>query len=74
MITQEHLNIDNALADHISMDDISDKAGYLQSGNMNNHIKSTPRFKHMYSKESFPNVNIDENNSSKNHPNIDYLS
>jgi hypothetical protein len=47
------------------MDDISDRTSYLRGGSLNNQIKSTPRFRPMFLKESFPSIhNIDENNSS----------
>jgi hypothetical protein len=38
------------------MDDISDKAGYIRNGSFHTNLRSTPKFKPQFSKESFPSV------------------
>jgi hypothetical protein len=38
------------------MDDISDKAGYMRNGSFHTNLRSTPKFKPQFSKESFPSV------------------
>ena len=55
-IEYEQNYLKNTLGDHVSMDDISDKASYMRNGSFHTNLRSTPKFKPQFSKESFPSI------------------
>lgn len=45
VIEYEPNNLKHTLGDHVSMEDISDKASYMRNGSFHTNIRSTPKFK-----------------------------
>ena len=56
IIEYEPNNLKNTLGDQVSMDDISDRAGYIRNNSFHTNLRSTPKFKPQFSRESFPSV------------------